>query len=79
MTQQLYFLANFNKSFYFRVNPIFRETELEGNDHQDPAQNVGRVHHQAKIEGNKHGYYFPESYSSGYWSFNEGNVHIDPW
>ena len=77
MTQQLYFLTN---SSHFRVNPIFRETEVEGSDHQD-APNVGRVHHQAQArdqtaEGKKPGYYFPESYSSGYWSFNEGNVYL---
>ena len=59
---------------------------MEGSDHQDNP-NVGRVPpHLAQARDQtdvkKPSYYFPESYSSGYWSFNEGNissnVHTDP-
>ena len=59
---------------------------MDGSDHQD-APNVGRVPpHLAQARDQtdvkKPSYYFPESYSSGYWSFNEGsissNVYTDP-
>ena len=51
---------------------------MEGSDHQD-AQNVPPVHHRAQTADQtnvkKPSFYFPESYSSGYWSFNEGKVY----
>lgn len=52
----------------FRVNPIFTETPDEG-------KQLHHQQHQAPAK-KQHFYGVPESYSSGYWSFNDGKLYF---
>ena len=64
-----------------RVNPIFSEVDDHHveNHHQPPKhKQLHQDHHQELLHperskpAKKHNFYIPESYSSGYWSFNDG-------